>query len=61
MSFNQASEDTDSHRDILALGKFVNKGVSTSNSIMDQKCKGAKVRIAEVKVVHPEVEGQGDL
>ena len=34
----------------------MNKGVSTSNLIMDQKCKGAKERIAEVKVVHPEVE-----
>ena len=51
----------DSHRDVSALGGFVNKEVSTSNSIMDQKCKGAKVRIAEVEVVHLEVERQEDL
>ena len=48
-------------RDVLALGEFVNKGVSTSNSIMDQKCKGAKVKIAEVEVMRPEVERQEDL
>ena len=61
MSLNQVSENTDSRRDVSALGEFVNKEVSTSNSIMDQKCKGAKVRIAEVEVVHLEVERQKDL
>ena len=51
----------DSRRDISALGEFVNKEVSMSNSIMDRKCKGVKVRIADIKVVHPEVERQKDL
>ena len=61
MSLNQVREDTDSRRDISALGEFVNKGVLTSNLIMDRKCKGAMVRIAGVEVVRPEVERQGDL
>ena len=61
MSLNQVSEDTDSHGDVLALGELVNKEVLTSNSIIDRKCKGAKVRIADVKVMHPEVERQEDL
>ena len=61
MSLNQVREDTDSRRDISALGEFVNKGVLTSNLIMDRKCKGAKERIAEVEVVCPEVERQEDL
>ena len=45
----------------MALGELVNREVSMSNLIMDQKCKGATVRIAGVKVVHPEVERQEDL
>ena len=61
MSLNQVSENTDSCRDVSALGEFVNKEVSTSNLIMDQKCKGVKVRIAKVEVVRPEVERQKDL
>ena len=61
MSLNQVSENTDSHRAISALGEFMNKEVSMSNSIMDWKCKGAKVRIAEVEVVCLEVERQKDL
>ena len=61
MSPNQVSEDVDSCRDVLALGEFVNKRFLTSNLITDQKCKGMKVRIAEVEVAHPEVEGQEDL
>ena len=51
----------DSRRDISALGEFVNKEVSMSNSIMDRKCKGVKVRIAEVEVMRLEVERQKDL
>ena len=61
MSLNQVSEDTDSRRDVSALGEFMNKDVSMSNSIMDRKCKGAKVRIAGIEVVHPEVGRQEDL
>ena len=61
MSLNQVSEDMDSCRDISVLGEFVNKEVLTSNSIMDQECRRVKVRIAEVKVMHPEVERQEDL
>ena len=61
MSLNQVSEDMDSRRDISALGEFVNKEVSTSNSITDRKCKGATVRIAGIEVMHPEVERQEDL
>ena len=48
----------DSRRAVSALGEFVNKEVAMSNSIMDRKCKGVKVRIAEVKVMRPEVERQ---
>ena len=61
MSLNQVSEGTDSRRDVSVLGELVNSEVSTSNSIMDQKCKGAMVRIAGIEVVHPEVERQEDL
>ena len=61
MSLNQVSEDMDSRRDVLALREFVNKEVSTSNLIMDRKCRRAKVRIVEVEVVRPEVERQEDL
>ena len=61
MSLNQVSEDTDSHRDVSALGELMNREVSMSNSIMDQKCKGAMVRIAGIEVMHPEVERQEDL
>ena len=61
MSLNQVSENTDSWRDVSALGELVNKEVSTSNLIMDRKCKGVKVRIAGIEVVHPEVERQEDL
>ena len=61
MSPNQVSEDVDSRRDVSALREFVNKRFSTSNSITDRKCKGMKVRIAEVEVVCPEVERQEDL
>ena len=39
----------------------MNKEVSMSNAIMDQICKGAKERIADVEVVHPDVERQEDL
>ena len=58
MSLNQVSEDMDSCRDISVLGEFVNKEVLTSNSIMDQECRRVKVRIAEVEVMHLEVEMQ---
>ena len=51
----------DSRRDVSALGESMNKEVLTSNTIMDRKCKGVKVRIAEVEVVCPEVERQEDL
>ena len=61
MSLNQVSEDTDSRRDISALGELMNREVSTSNLIIDQKCKGAMVRIADVEVMLPEVERQEDL
>ena len=60
-SCNQVNEDTDSRRDVLALGELVNREVSMSNSITDRKCKGAMVRIANVKVMHLEVERQEDL
>ena len=40
---------------------IVNKEVSMSNSITDQKCRRAKVRVAGVEVVRLEVERQGDL
>ena len=58
MSLNQVGENMDSRRAVSALGEFVNKEVSMSNLIMDQKCKGVKVRITEVKVMRPEVERQ---
>ena len=61
MSLNQVSEDTDSRRDVSALEEFVNKEVLMSNSIMDRKCRRAKVRIAGVEVVRLEVERQEDL
>ena len=61
MSLSQVSEDTDSRGDVSALGELMNKEVSTSNSIMVRKCKGAKVRIADVEVMRLEVERQEDL
>ena len=61
MSLSQVSEDMDSRRDILVLGEFVNKEISTSNSIMDQNCRRVEVRVAGVEVVHPERERQEDL
>ena len=42
------------------LEELVNEEISTSNSIMDQKCR-RKARIAGVKVMLPEVERQEDL
>ena len=43
------------------MRELVNKEILTSNSIMDQKCRRVKVRIAEVEVMCPEVERQEDL
>ena len=61
MSLNQVGEDTNSHRDISALGELMNREVLRSTSITDRKCKGVKVRIAGIKAVHLEVERQDDL